>query len=276
MKSMYTVIKEQIESFYLICRLSLFELKSANNNNYLGMLWELLNPLIQVSIYFLVFGMGIRQLEGVEGDPYLVWMLAGINIWFFFYQGALHGSKAIYTRIRLISKMSFPMSAIPTYVIISKLYSHLMLLGVVMIVLQFMGEPISVYYLQLPYYTFATLVLLFALSLITSTLATIVRDIQMVVQSILRFMLYLTPFLWAIDPKDLGDNENFQQFFEWVFWLNPLNYIVEGYRAALLGHGWHLTEQLNYTGYFWGLTLVLLFIGSVLHVKFRSHFVDYL
>jgi teichoic acid transport system permease protein len=276
MKSVITIIKEQINSFYLIIRLSLFELKSENNNNYLGILWELLNPLIQVSIYFLVFGIGIRGREGVGDDPYLMWMLAGINVWFLFYQATLHGSKSIYTRIRLISKMSFPMSVIPTYVIVSKLYSHLMLLGFVIIILQFTGYPISVYYIQLPYYMFATLSLILSISLITSTLSTIVRDVQMVVQSVLRFMLYLTPFLWTLSPEDFEKAEDLQRYFEAIFWLNPLNYIVEGYRAALLGHGWHLTDQFGYSIYFWSLTIILFSIGSILHLKFRNHFVDYL
>lgn len=72
MSAMMTVIKEQIANFYLIRRLSLYELKSSNNNNYLGMLWELLNPGIQITIFWFVFGYGIRGGSDVDGVPFFI------------------------------------------------------------------------------------------------------------------------------------------------------------------------------------------------------------
>ncbi|WP_079506644.1 ABC transporter permease [Mesobacillus jeotgali] len=265
MKSLFTVLKEQISSIYLIGRLSLFELKSSNNNNYLGMLWELINPTIQLAIYWFVFGFGIRGGEDVNGIPFVYWLLSGMSVWFFVNQSLLEGSKSIYTRINFISKMSFPMSVIPTYVIVSKFYSHLMLVGLITIVLQFTGFIISPYFIQLPYFMFGTLMLLVAISLITSTLSTIVRDVQMIVTSIVRMLLYLTPLLWV--PTG---------FIKKLMMVNPFYFLVEGYRASLLGTSWYMFENLELTLYFWGLILLLLIIGSVLHVKFRNHFVDYM
>jgi teichoic acid transport system permease protein len=250
---------------YLIGRLSLFELKSANNNNYLGMLWELINPTIQLAIYWFVFGFGIRGGEDVNGIPFVYWLLSGMSVWFFVNQSLLEGSKSIYTRINFISKMSFPMSVIPTYVIMSKFYSHLMLVGLITIVLQFTGFIITPYFIQLPYFMFGTLMLLLSVSLITSTLATIVRDVQMVVTSIVRMLLYLTPLLWV--PTG---------FIKKLMMFNPFYYLVEGYRASLLGTSWYMIENVELTLYFWGLVLLLLMIGSALHVKFRNHFVDYM
>lgn len=265
MKSLITVVKEQISSYYLIARLSLFEVKSANNNNYLGMLWELLNPLIQLSIYWFVFGLGIRGGEDVNGIPFIYWLLSGMSVWFFINQSLLEGSKSIYTRINFIAKMSFPMSVIPTYVIVSKFYSHLMLVLVITIGVQFTGFTISPYFIQLPYFMFGTLMFLIAVSLITSTLATIVRDVQMIVTSVVRMLLYLSPLLWVPSGK-----------IKELMMLNPLYYLVEGYRASILGTSWFIAENMNLTLYFWGLVLVLLMIGSALHVKFRKHFIDYL
>jgi teichoic acid transport system permease protein len=250
---------------YLIGRLSLFELKSANNNNYLGMLWELINPTIQLAIYWFVFGFGIRGGEDVNGIPFVYWLLSGMSVWFFVNQSLLEGSKSIYTRINFISKMSFPMSVIPTYVIMSKFYSHLMLVGLITILLQFTGFIITPYFIQLPYFMFGTLMLLLSVSLITSTLATIVRDVQMVVTSIVRMLLYLTPLLWV--PTG---------FIKKLMMFNPFYFLVEGYRASLLGTSWYMIENVELTLYFWGLVLLLLMIGSALHVKFRNHFVDYM
>ncbi|OCA84653.1 MULTISPECIES: ABC transporter permease [unclassified Bacillus (in: firmicutes)] len=268
MKSMFTVIQEQIRSFYLIKRLSVFELKSANNSNYLGIMWEFLNPLIQIGVYWVVFGMGIRGGREIGDVPFIYWMLSGISLWFFANPAIMDGTKSIYTRINFISKMSFPMSAIPSYVIMSKFYQHIVIVIIVSIILQFGGFPISLYYLQLPYFMIAAIILFFAVTLVTSTLATIVRDVVMIVQAIMRMLIYLTPILWV--------SNSLPGFLQMIIKFNPLTYLVEGYRAAMLGQSWYFIEHADYTLYFWGVTIVLLMIGSALHLKFRNHFVDYL
>lgn len=273
MKDIIKVIKEQIDNFYLIARLSIYEIKSANFNNYLGVTWELINPLIQIVIYWFVFGYGIRQREpltlqnGIE-MPFIYWMLSGIILWFFFYQSTIQGSKSIYTRIQMLSKMNFPMSVIPNIVIFSQLYIHAALLIITMIILNLVGHFISIYYTQIVYFLFSTIVFTYAISLITSTLSTMVRDIHMFLNATLRMLLYLSPILWDINGIN---NEAIQLIMK----LNPLYYLIEGYRAALFGTSWYLVEHWHYSIYFWGLTLLLLIIGSKLHLKFRRHFIDF-
>ncbi|MCM3585196.1 ABC transporter permease [Mesobacillus maritimus] len=275
MRTVISVLKEQIQSFYLVRRLSAYEMKSANSNTYLGILWEIINPMIQIAIYWFVFGYGIFQSAGradveLNGEmiPYFPWMLSGIIVWFFINQSITQGSKSIYSRIKMISKMSFPMSVVPTFVIFAKLYQHLMLLTVVLIIFQFLGFPISIYYLQLVYFIAATVVFLVALSLITSTISTIIRDFQMLLQAVVRVLIYLSPFLWP--PYHLPET------IQTIMKLNPVFYLAEGYRASILGTSWYAVEQWEYTLYFWGITIVLLIFGSVLHVKFRDRFVDFL
>ncbi|MGH0565351.1 ABC transporter permease [Bacillus cereus] len=267
MNSIIMVLKEQVNSLYLIKRLSIYQVKSTNNNNYLGLVWEILNPLIQMSIYWFVFGMGIRGGKGVDEVPFVYWLMSGLAVWFFISPSILQASKSIYTRLNMISKMNFPMSVIPSYVIMSNFYQHLILVGIVTILFLITGQGISIHYIQLVYYMFATIMFIFAFSLITSTLATIVRDVQMVVQSLMRMLLYLTPILWTPDKLP--------PILQKIMQLNPLCYIVEGYRDAFLGTGW-VHEDIKYALYFWTIVFFMLLIGATLHVKFRKHFADYL
>ncbi|WP_079527258.1 ABC transporter permease [Halobacillus hunanensis] len=272
MKSSITVLQEQFKYFYLVRRLSLYEVKSSNSNNYLGMIWELLNPAIQISIYWFVFGFGIRNNTVGDGSmDFFPWMLSGIVVWFMINQGLLQSSKSIYTKIKMLSKMNFPMSVIPNYVIFSKLYSHLLLLVLVMVILWILGFPISIYYLQLPLYMFGVLALLYSISLITSTLATIVRDVQMFLQATLRMLLYLSPILWDVSQFDSDLN-----WLKTLMKINPFYYVVESYRTSLLGQGWYFIDEWQYTLYFIGVIVGLFIIGSALHVKFRRHFIDFL
>lgn len=268
MKSSFVVLKEQINNFHLVRRLSMYEIKSQTSGNYLGAAWEIINPTIQIMIYWFVFGFGIRQRAPIDGVEYFQWLFAGILVWFFINQGIMKATRSVFSKIRMLAKMNFPMSVIPNYVIISQFYPHLIILGIGIIILQFIGYPITIYYLQLPIYTIATVALLFSITLITSTLATIVRDVQMMLQSMMRMLLYLSPILWP--PTLLPES--------WQPWLklNPFYYIIEGYRNTLLGQGWYFIENPMYTLYFFLLLIVLFMIGSYLHVKFRSQFIDFL
>ncbi|RSK35720.1 ABC transporter permease [Bhargavaea beijingensis] len=268
MKSALTVLNEQIRNFFLARRLSLYEFRSAATGSYLGAAWEVINPAIQILIYWFVFGFGIRQREPIGDIPYFQWMFSGILVWFFINQGIMRGTKSVYSKIKMLSKMNFPMSVIPSYVILAQFYPHLILLGLGILVLQFTGYPVSVYYLQLPIYTAILLVLLLGMTLITSTLATIVRDVQMFLQSIMRMLLYLSPILWP--PTLLPES------WQTAVKINPFYYIVEGYRYSLLGEGWYFLENPVYTVYMVGVVLILFMIGSALHVKFRSQFIDFL
>src|SRR5690625_573145 len=231
MKSAFTILKEQFEHFYLIKRLSFYEIKSQNRNNYLGTTWEIINPSIQLLIYWFVFGT-IRSRAPIEMSGELIqffpWLLAGFFVWTFAYQSIIQGSKSIYTRLRMLSKMNFPMSVIPNIAIFSNLYIHLVLMVLVSILLQLIGYPLSVYYLQFVYFIISAVSLVFAVSLITSTLSTIIRDFHMFLNSILRMFLYVSGVLWPITLL-----EKYPLVMK-LAQLNPLYYLIEGYRSALL------------------------------------------
>jgi len=272
MKAAINIIKEQINNFYLIRRLSLYELKSNNKNNYLGMAWEIINPGIQILIYWFVFG-SIRQRPDLEvapgmDVPFILWLICGFILWVFFYQSTIQGSKSIYTRLRMLSKMNFPMSVIPNIVIFSQFYIHMALLLIALIIFQLSGYFISIYFIQLVYFIFATFCLVFSFSLITSTLSTIIRDVHMFLNSTLRMLLYLSPILWQMTILD--------EKIQFILKLNPLYYLIEGYRAAFFGVDWYFVVHWKYTLYFWGIVIILFFIGASLHMKFRKHFIDYL
>jgi teichoic acid transport system permease protein len=109
--------------------------------------------------------------------------------------------------------------------------------------------------------------LLYAITLLLSTFTTIVRDIQQIVQSIMRVMMYVLPILWNVDSLPTTIVK--------ILKLNPFFYIINGFRNSLLGGDWFF-HDLAYTFYFWCITALILFIGANAHYKFRHKFVDYI
>lgn len=273
MRALIKIIKEQVNSFYLIMRLAKFQLRIDNQNNYLGFAWEILNPAIQMAMYWFVFGFAMDRglMKGENGVevPYVYWMLAGISMWFFINKAILNGSKSIYQKYAMVAKMNFPLSVLPSYIIMGKYYGHLILVGAIIIICSLKGFYPSIYYLQLVYFLAMSYILAFAITLLTSTLTVVVRDIQMLIQSLLQAMFFLSPILW-------DRSANMPEWIHRILMLNPFYYLANGYRASLLYHDWYIVSHWGLTLYNWGLILFLLLIGSVAHFKFRNRFSDFI
>ncbi|MEO4054108.1 ABC transporter permease [Solibacillus sp. CAU 1738] len=263
----YGLVKEQYKNKYLLLKLALFQIKSDNKNNLLGVVWEFLNPLIQIMMYWFVFGLGVRGNASIEGVPFVYWMLAGIVMWFFVNAAILEGTRSIYQRYHTVSKMNFPLSVLPGYIVMSKLYIHIVMLSVILIIFWFGGYLPSIYYIQLVYFIAFTYLFSFAVALLASTLAAIVRDVHLLVQSALRVLFFVSPILWL--PNLLP--ESIQKLIQ----LNPFYYIASGYRASLLYNDWYIVTHWQLTLYNIALVLVLLIIGSSIHFKMRDRFADY-
>ncbi|CAI6326326.1 teichoic acids export ABC transporter permease subunit TagG [Bacillus subtilis] len=275
MNALVRIVKEQVTSFPLILRLASYETKSQYQMNYLGVLWQFLNPLIQMLAYWFVFGMGIRNskpiITGIGEVPFIVWMLAGLIPWFFISPTILDGSNSVFKRINMVAKMNFPISSLPSVVIASNLFSYFVMMGVYVIVLLASGIYPSLHWMQYFYYLICMIVFMFSFSLFNSTISVLVRDYQFLLQAVTRLLFFLLPVFWNISEQ-LGKNHpNLVS----VLKLNPVYYLIEGFRSSFLDGKWFF-QDMKYTLYFWLFTFLLLTVGSILHMKFRDKFVDFL
>lgn len=261
------ILKEQFHHKNLIFRLSFYDVKASYNMHYLGMIWQILNPFLLIGIYWLVFGLGIRGGAPVEETPFFIWLITGLVPWLFISPTITQGSNSVYSKITIVSKMNFPVSSLPSIKIVGNSFSFMFMLVITFLILLSNDVFSGVYLLQLPYYLLCTYCLLFALTLLLSTLTTIIRDIQNMVQSIMRVMMFLLPILWNVN--------NLPDYFINILKLNPFFYIIEGFRNSLIGGEWFY-QDIPYTLYFWAISLLILLIASSVHLKFRNKFVDYI
>ena len=252
-----TVLKEHIKNFYLIQRLAQFQIKITNHNNYLGIAWEVLNPALQIMVYWLVFGLGIRSNAPIHGIPFVFWLLVGISMWFFINQGVLEGTKSISQKFNQVAKMNFPLSIIPTYIVTSRFYGHLGLLAIIIIACMFNGIIPSIHIVQLLIYVpFAYL--------LTSSVA------LLIMQALMRILFYMSPILWV--PKNHGVSGLIHQ----IMLFNPVYFIAESYRAAILFHQWYFIDHWKLMLYNVIIILLFFIVGSILHRRYRDHFADFL
>lgn len=235
--------------------------------SYLGIFWAFLQPSITILIFWFVFQVGFK-IGSIGNYPYILWLLSGMIPWFFVSESIAGAANAITENAFLVKKVVFKVSILPLIKILSSLCIHLFFVAVMFIMFVLYGFLPNIYNLQVFYYLFATVFLVLSVSWITSSLVVFIRDIGQVIGIILQFMFWMTPIFWNINTIPAK--------YQMILKLNPVFYIVEGYRNALIDHKWFWQGQIHQTIYFWSLTTILFIIGALTFKKLRPHFADVL
>ncbi|MGN4126683.1 ABC transporter permease [Lysinibacillus sphaericus] len=250
----------------LILQLAKNDFKVKYLGSYLGIFWAFVHPITMILIYWFVFTVGFRTMP-IDDVPFVLWLIAGIIPWFFISEAISSGTSAILDNSYLVKKVIFRVSVLPIIKILSALFIHIIFILIVFIVFFVYDYPITIHYLQVFYFLFASIALVYGISLITSSLIVFSRDIGQIVSVLLQFGFWLTPIFWsfAIVPLNL----------QILFKLNPIYYIVEGYRNTFIYQRWFWEDPLL-TIYFWIVTSMIIGLGTILFKKLRPHFSDVL
>lgn len=256
---------EILESFPLIIRMARFDYKLENKDAYLGKLWSVLTPLIQIGTYWLVFGLGLRSGKDVDGFPYLIWMLCGLVPWFFINNGIVKGANAIYAKTSLITKMKFPVAAIPISKVLQEFLDFMMMLVITLTILFINGLFPDLYWLNAIYYFLYSVCFLIGMALVTSVMTMVARDSYKLLTSLMKLIFYLTPILWRMDQMP--------DIYQIVMEYNPIYYIVKGFRESILYHV-HFWSHPDMMIVMWIINIVLYVTGCSLQSKFRMKFID--
>jgi len=239
------------------------DLKEKNLGSLFGVFWSFFVPLITIIVMWIVFQYGFKRTN-IDGYPYSIWYLSGMIPWFYFADTFMQATNSVKAKSFLIKKTKFDPIYLPLIKIASNFIIYLCLVFFLLILYKFYGFTFTVYSLQLVYYLFCLVILLTALSLITSSLVLFIKDISEIVAIIVRLGMWLTPIVWSI--KIVPEKYRF------VFYLNPVYYIIEGFRDSLLYKIYFFKKPTTIV--FWILTLALLYLGITLFKKLKVHFVD--
>lgn len=268
MKDVISVLKENITHLGMIARIARYEDKANYQSHYLGLLWQYLNPAIQVGIYFIIFGLGLQR-HGVNGVPYILWMLIGVVPWFFMSKTLTGASKSIFSKLSSVAKMKFPISILPTINLASNFVSYFAMMGIVILTLFGHHVPVTVYWLQYFYYFICMVALMFSLGILNSTVSVLIRDFHVALQSIMRILFYMSGVIMNLN------NKNYPPLLRKIFSLNPFNYVIKGFRDTFVYKKWFFDDPIMMI-YFWSFVLLVLIIGCHLHMKFRNRFIDFI
>ena len=255
----------------LIWKLAKNDFKTRFAGSYLGIFWAFVQPVITIVLYWFVFAVALPQrAAAVRGGieiPYILWLIAGIVPWFFFSEALGSGAGSLLEYNFLVKKVVFKISILPIIKIVSALFVHVFFVAFVLILYSCYGLFPDVYTLQIVYYSFCMFIFVLGTSYVTCSIMVFFRDLGQIINTILQVGIWATPILWNIDtlnPK-----------WHWVFKLNPMFYIVKGYRDSLIDKRWFF-ESPGLTLYFWTLTIIIFAFGANIFRRLKVHFADVL
>jgi len=261
--------KELLANRRLILSLAKNDFKTKYAGSYLGIAWAFVQPVITVLVYWIVFDLIFKS--GETGNmPFVLYLVSGIVPWFFFSDALLGGTNALIEYSYLVKKVVFKISVLPIVKIISALFVHIFFTCFAVLLSTIYGYYPSVYILQVVYYAVCAFVFVLAIVYATSAIVVFFRDLTQIINIMLQVLIWMTPIMWEPELA-LADYPTIVQLLR----LNPMYYIVNGYRDSIVRHVW-FWQHWKWSLYFWVITAILFTIGAVIFKRLKVHFADVL
>jgi ABC-2 type transport system permease protein len=253
------------ERRWLIWHFMLREFSRSHRGTYLGILWLVLEPLLMVILYTLVFSeiIGLKFREGGSVANYGLYVYCGI-IPFQAYSKAASSSLSIIRRNKtLVEKVVFPLEILPLNMGAVAVVNQVFGFGVLIPLVALLEGQLHWTVLLLPLMMVPQLLFVMGLCYLGAVVGTNLPDVRGAIRSVVRISFWVTPVIWP--PDTIPENLSF------LVDYNPVAFFVLGYRALILEGHWPQGMQTLWFTLFAG---ALCAVGFVVFVRTKKRFAD--
>lgn len=221
----------------LIWSLTALDFRIRYAGSRVGLVWVVVAPIMMLAAYLIVFGgiLRIRPAAGVTGFDYGLLMACGLLPWVGLSEGVTRGTGSILAQRNLMKSQVFPVELIPVTAVCAGLVGQLCGTGMLLLVLGLRGS-LGGSLILLPFLLLFQVAFTIGVAWFLSCVNILYRDTSQVIGPIMVLLMFVSPIAYTQEmvPAGLG----------WLVRLNPLSYLIEGYRVALLSSS---------TPNFWGM-----------------------
>ncbi len=192
----------------------------------LGFSWAIFNPLIQILVFTVIFGK-VAKLN-TDGIPYFLFSTVAMIPWAYMSDSMSQASQSLVTGQQMLGKIYFPRILFPLTPVFAKLVDFsISLILLVAVMLWYQVIP-TWNLLFLPFLILLMVMIPASVGLWLSSLAIRFRDVKFVMPFVIKMLIYSAPILYSASAIPSG--------YRFLYSLNPLVGVIEGYRACLLGY----------------------------------------
>lgn len=205
------------------------DLKNKYIGSFFGLTWAVINPVAQVVIYGVVFGMFFQSKPdpAYGTDSYMLYLMCGLVPWQFFSETVSLSASLLVTNANLIKKaVDFPSEILPIVTVLSSAISHLIGVLILLVLTILFNGRITPWALVVFAYIFFMIVFTVGLGWILSALSVYLRDLGQVLGLLLMAGFFFTPIFYSSSDVPLN--------VLWILRLNPMFHVVDGYRLTIL------------------------------------------
>lgn len=221
------------------------DLRTEVARRFLGFLWWVIEPIMYMATFYLVFGLALRQ----GGAEYVPFLLTGMVAWKWFDGSVRQASVAITMNAGLIQQIYVPKSLFPLIQIFSNTFKFLIVLLLLLVFVLFIGKKPSLHWFALVPIILTQLYLIIAFGMLLASVIPFAQDLKQVVDNALMLMMFLSGIFFSADR--LPDSVR------WLFELNPMVLMIDAFRTVLLNNQWPDAKHLLYVVAIATPTLVL-------------------
>lgn len=249
------------------------DFKNRFSGSYLGTVWAFVQPIVTILLFWFVFEKGLHAgPQGLRNGipvPFVLWLTSGLVPWFFFQDALISGTNTLYEYAFLVKKVVFNIGILPAVKVIANLFVHIAFVAFMFILFICMGLYPTIYSVQVIYYSVAMICFVTGLVYLTSAFCVFFKDLSQIISILMQVFMWSTPIMWNINAISINGP------LLYIFKLNPMFYIVQGYRDAMIDNVWFF-EKSDLTFYFWAVTILLFVFGSTMFRKLKVYFADVL
>ena len=215
------------------------ELQTAHLNTVLGNAWHLINPLLLIGVYYLVFGIVLETDRGL-GDLFLPFLAIGVFTYQYSQKAITGGARTISSNQGLIRSLQFPRALLPIATVLRETMSYGSAFVVMILVVILSGEPVVATWLLLPAVIALQLVFNFGATFVSARLTDKFRDLENILPFVFRLGFYGSGVIFSVDAY--LDNPVARR----LFLANPFYVYLTLARDLLLAD-----YQAEYVGWMW-------------------------
>lgn len=234
---MLTRLAELWRYRHLILDLVILDLKVRYKGSALGFLWSLLNPLLMMIVFTVVFSALFES--NIARFP--VFIMVALLPWNYLATVVARGTTSITQNSALINKVYFPNEVFPIATVLSALVNYILAFPVLFALMLLYGFPFTVSLLVLPVIIVIQTIFCLALALFLSALTVQYRDTTIVMEVLLQAWFFLTPVFYAVEQVTAQWRGIYAA--QVLRWINPMASIVDYYRDILYGAVIHVNRE---------------------------------